>query len=213
MKKLLLPLLCIVLINFISCKDIDPKADSEYNLEIPEVIVQNELPPDSATVSKAWEKHMTPTKTHEIMAKDNGIWEEEITMWSSRKSEPVKATFRVENKMILGGRYQEATHKGNMMGMPFEGKSTLAYDNTAQEYISTWVDNMGTGIMVMKGKFNSDTKSINFEGKTIDPLTRKEKKVKEIFTYIDENTQKMEMFDTDYDGKQFKSMEAILKRK
>ncbi len=213
MKKLLLPLLCIVLINFISCKDIDPKADSEYNLEIPEVIVQNELPPDSATVSKAWEKHMTPSKTHEIMAKDNGIWEEEIIMWSSRKSEPVKATFRVENKMILGGRYQEATHKGNMMGMPFEGKSTLAYDNTAQEYISTWVDNMGTGIMVMKGKFNSDTKSINFEGKTIDPLTRKEKKVKEIFTYIDENTQKMEMFDTDYDGKEFKSMEAILKRK
>ncbi|WP_445458347.1 DUF1579 domain-containing protein [Flavobacterium sp. HNIBRBA15423] len=213
MKKLLLPLLCIVLINFISCKDIDPKADSEYNLEIPEVIVQNELPPDSATVSKAWEKHMTPSKTHEIMAKDNGIWEEEIIMWSSRKSEPVKATFRVENKMILGGRYQEATHKGDMMGMPFEGKSTLAYDNTAQEYISTWVDNMGTGIMVMKGKFNSDTKSINFEGKTIDPLTRKEKKVKEIFTYIDENTQKMEMFDTDYDGKEFKSMEAILKRK
>jgi len=213
MKKLLLPLLCIVLINFISCKDIDPKADSEYNLEIPEVIVQNELPPDSATVSKAWEKHMTPSKTHEIMAKDNGIWEEEITMWYSRKSEPVKATFIVENKMILGGRYQEATHKGNMMGMPFEGKSTLAYDNTAQEYVSTWVDNMGTGIMVMKGKFNSDTKSINFEGKTIDPLTRKEKKVKEIFTYIDENTQKMEMFDTDYDGKEFKSMEAILKRK
>lgn len=213
MKKLLLPLLCIVLINFISCKDIDPKADSEYNLEIPEVIVQNELPPDSATISRAWEKHMTPSKTHEIMAKDNGIWEEEIIMWSSRKSEPVKATFRVENKMILGGRYQEATHKGDMMGMPFEGKSTLAYDNTAQEYISTWVDNMGTGIMVMKGQFNSDTKSINFEGKTIDPLTRKEKKVKEIFTYIDENTQKMEMFDTDYDGKEFKSMEAILKRK
>ncbi|NHN24300.1 DUF1579 domain-containing protein [Flavobacterium jejuense] len=213
MKKLLLPLFSIIFINFISCKDIDPKVDNEYNLEIPEVIVQNELPPDSATINRAWEKHMTPSKTHEIMAQDNGVWEEEITMWASRKSDPVKSTFKVINKMILGGRYQESTHKGDMMGMPFEGISTLAYDNTAQEYVSTWIDNMGTGIMVMKGQFNSDTKSINFEGKTIDPLTRKEKKLKEIFTYIDSNTQKIEMFDIDYDGKQFKSMEAILKRK
>ena len=181
--RAILPLL-LIFSCFYSCKDITPKADGEYNLEIPEVVVQNELPPDSATVSKAWEKHMTPTKTHEIMANDNGVWEEDLTIWATRKSEPVKATFRVENKMILGGRYQESTHKGTMMGVPFEGKSTLAYDNTSQEYISTWIDNMGTGILVMKGHFNSDTKSINLEGKTVDPLTRKEKKIKEYYKMI-----------------------------
>ncbi|WP_130736251.1 DUF1579 domain-containing protein [Flavobacterium sp. J27] len=210
--KTTLPLL-LVFISLISCKDITPKSEGEYNLEIPEVVVQNDLPPDSATVSKAWEKHMTPSKTHEIMTRDNGQWEEKITMWAHRKSEPTTHTLAVENKMILGGRYQQSTHKGDIMGMPFEGVSTLAYDNTAQEYISTWIDNMGTGILVMKGQFNSDTKSINMEGITVDPLTRKEKKIKEIFTYVDDNTQKMEMFDTDYDGKEFKSMEAILKRK
>lgn len=212
MKKVVLPLL-IVFSSISSCKDITPKADGEYNLEIPEVIVKNELPPDSASISKAWTKHMTPTKTHEMMAKDNGIWEEQMTMWETRKSEPIKTVFRVENKMILGGRYQESTHKGEFMGMPFEGKSTLAYNNTTQEYVSTWIDNMGTGIMIMKGHFNTTTKSINMEGKVVDPLTRKEKKVKEIYTFIDDNTQKMEMFDTGYDGKEFKSMEAILKRK
>ncbi len=212
MKKVVLPLL-IVFSSISSCKDITPKADGEYNLEIPEVIVKNELPPDSASISKAWTKHMTPSKSHEIMAKDNGIWEEQMTMWETRKSEPIKTVFKVENKMILGGRYQESTHKGEFMGMPFEGKSTLAYNNTTQEYVSTWIDNMGTGIMIMKGHFNTNTKSINMEGKVVDPLTRKEKKVKEIYTFIDDNTQKMEMFDTGYDGKEFKSMEAILKRK
>lgn len=212
MKKVVLPLL-IVFSSISSCKDITPKADGEYNLEIPEVIVKNELPPDSATVSQAWTKHMTPSKTHEMMAKDNGIWIEEMTMWETRKSEPIKTVFRVENKMILGGRYQESTHKGDFMGMHFEGISTLAYNNTTQEYVSTWIDNMGTGIMIMKGHFNTKTKSINMEGKVVDPLTRKEKKVKEIYTFIDDNTQKMEMFDTGYDGKEFKSMEAILKRK
>lgn len=206
-------LLLIVFSSFISCKDIMPKADGEYSLEIPEVIVQNELPPDSAKVNDAWMKHMTPSKTHEIMAKDNGVWDEQMTMWETRRSEPTKTVFRVENKMVLGGRYQESTHKGTVMGMPFEGKSTLAYNNTTQEYVSTWIDNMGTGIIIMKGHFNDKTKSINFEGKVVDPLTRKEKKVREIYTYIDDNTQKMEMFDTGYDGKEFKNMEAILKRK
>ncbi|NJM80335.1 MAG: DUF1579 domain-containing protein [Flavobacterium sp.] len=212
MKKVVLPLLTIFA-STISCKDITPKADGEYNLEIPEVIVKNELPPDSATVSQAWMKHMTPSKSHEMMARDNGIWEEQMTMWETRKSEPIKAVFKVENKMILGGRYQQSTHKGEFMGMPFEGISTLAYNNTTQEYVSTWVDNMGTGITIMRGRFNTSTKSINMEGKVVDPLTRKEKKVKEIFTFIDDNTQKMVMFDTGYDGKEFKSMEAILKRK
>ena len=212
MRTAKLPLL-LIFISIISCKDITPKADGEYNFEIPEVIVQNQLPPDSTTVSNAWIKHMTPSKIHEKMAKDNGLWTEEITMWENRKSEPSKAIFTVDNHMILGGRYQESVHKGQFMGMPFEGKSTLAFNNTTQEYISTWIDNIGTGIMIMKGHFNSDTKSIDLEGKVVDPLTRKEKKVREIYTFVDSNTHKMEMFDTGYDGKEFKSMEAILKRK
>ena len=197
----------------ISCKDITPKADGEYNFEIPEVIVQNQLPPDSATVSNAWIKHMTPSKIHETLAKDNGQWSEEMTIWESRKSEPTTTTFKVDIRMILGGRYQESIHKGSIMGMSFEGRNTLAFNNTTQEYVSTWIDNMGTGIIIMKGHFNAGTKSIDLEGKVVDPLTRKEKKVREIYTFVDSNTHRMEMFDTGYDGKEFKSMEAILKRK
>ncbi len=33
------------------------------------------------------------------------------------------------------------------MGMPFEGMGIDGYDNLAKQYVSTWVDNMGTGIM------------------------------------------------------------------
>lgn len=46
----------------------------------------------------------------------------------------------------------------------------------------------------------------------VDPVTKKEKQIKEILTHIDENTQKMEMFDIE-NGKEFKSMEILLKRK
>jgi predicted RNA-binding protein len=47
----------------------------------------------------------------------------------------------------------------------------------------------------------------------VDPVTKKAKKVKEVITYIDDNNQKMEMFDVLEDGKEFKSMQVVSKRK
>ena len=47
----------------------------------------------------------------------------------------------------------------------------------------------------------------------VDPVTGKEKKIKEIITYIDVDNQKMEMFDINADGKEFKTMEILSKRR
>ena len=54
----------------------------------------------------------------------------------------------------MGGRYQEGTYSGDMFGMPFEGRGMVAYDNATEEFVSTWIDNMGTGMMVTKGKYD-----------------------------------------------------------
>ena len=54
-------------------------------------------------------------------------------------------------KMVMGDRYLDETYTGTMMGMPFEGHSTMAYDNVQKKYLSTWIDNMGTGIMFGSG--------------------------------------------------------------
>jgi hypothetical protein len=35
--------------------------------------------------------------------------------------------------------------------MPFEGRGTEAYDNITKQYVNTWIDNMGTGIMHSTG--------------------------------------------------------------
>ena len=72
---------------------------------------------------------------------------------------------------------------------------------------------MGTGIMVMRGNYDEASKTIKMEGKVTDPMTKKTKKVREVITVIDPNTQKVEMYDMTPDGKEFKSMEIMLKRK
>ena len=51
----------------------------------------------------------------------------------------------------LGGRYVIGKFAGTMMGQPFEGMSTMGYDNAKKMFTSTWVDNMGTGIVHYDG--------------------------------------------------------------
>jgi hypothetical protein len=161
---------------------------------------------------KAWMSYMTPSDMHKMLAKDDGEWNEEITMWMAPGAPPTKSTATVTNKMIMGGRYQESKHTGNFMGMPFEGYGITGYDNAKKVFVYSWVDNMGTGIMVMEGKWDEKSKSIHFTGKATDPSTMKDTPVREVFTWIDNNKQKMEMYMTQ-GGKEYKSMEILLTRR
>ncbi len=204
-----------LLVAFSSCKE-TVKVDLTTDKTDTVVVESSETPeapkPDSATVANAWEAYMTPSKAHEMLAKDTGTWDADMTFYSPDSPEPMKYKATATYKMILGGKYQEGNYSGNMMGMPFEGKGLVAFDNATQEYVSTWIDNMGTGMLISKGKYDEASKTLTFLGTMVDPVTKKEKQIKEIITYIDENTQKMEMFDVD-NGKEFKSMEILSKRK
>jgi hypothetical protein len=119
---------------------------------------------------------------------------------------PQKSNATVTNKMILGDRYKESNWKGNMMNMPFEGTATTGYDNAKKMFISTWVDNMGTGIMYMDGTWDDAAKTVTLKGKQTDPMTRNSTDIKETYKIVDDNNQVMEMFLT-VDGKEFKTME------
>ena len=172
----------------------------------------NQLIAQSEAEMKAWMAYMTPSDVHKMMAKSDGEWNEDITMWMAPGAPPTKSTATAVNRMIMGGRYQESKHTGNFMGMPFEGYSLLGYDNAKKTFMSTWVDNMGTGIMYMEGKWDDKTKTIHLTGTTIDPSTGKDMKIRETFKLVDDNTQLLEMYCTK-DGKEYKNMEIKFTRK
>jgi len=115
--------------------------------------------------------------------------------------------------MILGGRFQQSEHSGCFGGMPFEGLSLVGYDNTKKVFVSTWMDNMGTMVMHLEGPWNPATKTISLSGLCTSPLDGKQVKMREVFTYVDDNTQRMTMYGPDMTGKEFKTMEIVFKRK
>ncbi|EJG00923.1 DUF1579 domain-containing protein [Flavobacterium sp. F52] len=212
--KRLTATLAIITLCFISCKkevkeeSTTPAATDSVKTEEPVA----EAPLDSAAQMKAWQEYATPGDPHKMLADEVGTWNCDMTFWSDANAKPEKETSVAEIKMVLGGRFQEATYKGTMMGQPFEGKGTVGYNNASKEYISTFIDNMGTGMMTSRGKYNESTKSIEYFGEMADPVTAKNIKYREVYTIVDAKTRKMEMYDTK-NGTEYKSMEIVMTKK
>jgi len=177
---------------------------------------KTETPPapmsDSAMM-KAWQDFMTPGDMHKWMAKTNGTWEGEVTQWMDPKAPPTKAKAVNVQSSALGGRYVIGKFTSTMMGMPFEGMSTMGYDNAKKMFTSTWMDNLGTGIVYMNGTYDETTKTLNLKGHQTDFLTGKDSEIREEMTMIDNDSYSMTMYGTGMDGKEAKFMEGVFKRK
>ena len=153
----------------------------------------------------AWMEYMTPGPMHEMMAKTTGEWNVNTKFWMDPAGEPMETEGKATVEMILGGRYMKSTHTGTMMGMPFEGINLQGYDNASGEFTAIWIDNMGTGISVSKGKYDEATNSINFEGSMFDPMKKEDISFRQVVKIIDNHHHLFEMH-MNYNGNEFKSM-------
>lgn len=171
------------------------------------------VPVDSATAMKTMMEVGTPGDEQALLAKGDGSWKAETTMWMAPDSPPMTVEAVVTNKMILGGRYQKMSFKGEMMGSPFEGESITGYDKARKVWTSTWIDNMSTGIMTMDGTWDPATKTVTYTGQMLCPANGQMCEMKQVMRMIDDNNQVMEMYGPDMKtGKPYKSMEMKLKR-
>ncbi|MDZ7626626.1 MAG: DUF1579 domain-containing protein [Ignavibacteriaceae bacterium] len=162
---------------------------------------------DQAAQMQIWTEYMTPGPMHEMLAKSVGDWKTISRFWMDPAGEPMETEGTGKTEMILGGRYQKSTHKSSMMGMETEGIFIMGYDNATQEFTSTWIDNMGTGTAVAKGRYDERTKiPLLLNGTMVDPMSKQEMNFREILKFLDDDHQLLEMYVV-YNGQEFKSME------
>ena len=197
--------------NFAQTKKTTQVAKPKKAVEAPKKTVATE--PNQDDMMKAWQTYMTPTDVHKMIAQSDGVWTGEVSHWMTPDAAATTSECHCTNRMVMGGRYQVSDYTGDFMGSPFEGMGTLAFDNAKKVFISTWIDNMGTGVMVLQGPWDEKTRSISLKGTMVDPMTGKDTKAEEKFTIVDDNTQVMEMFAPRPDGKgMFKTMSIKFKR-
>ena len=126
---------------------------------------------DETAVMAAYEKAMTPGEHHAKLALLEGNWAMTVTVWMQPGAEPTVSSATSTSKMVMGGRYMLDTVEGTAMGMPFSGMGWTGYDNVDQQYESTWIDNLGTGIYTYHGQWDDEVNGIVMHGSYTDPVT------------------------------------------
>ena len=166
---------------------------------------------DMAAMMKA----MTPGDQHKQLSRMAGDWTFTNKMWMAPDAPPAESNGTMHAEMILGGRYVQSVWKGNMMGQPFEGRGTDGYDNLSQKHVSSWVDNMGTGIMYSTGTCDASGKvcTSTTAADMMDPMTGQMTSTRMVVTWKDDKNFGMEMYMKPAGGAETKSMEMTVTKK
>lgn len=174
-----------------------------------------QLPPGWTTEDMmACQKAGTPGEQHANMAKGVGTWNGKCEMWMAPGTPSMKNDCVCVVTSLMDGRYVQVDNKGEMPGMGmFHGMGINGFDNVSGKYVSTWIDNMGTGIMNGTGELSKDGKVMTWNYTYNCPITKKPAILREVETHADANTMKLEMFGNDpKTGKEFKMMQIDFTR-
>jgi hypothetical protein len=108
----------------------------------------------------------------------------------------------------MDGRYVKTEMAGEMPGMgAFTGFGIAGFDNVSQKFVSTWIDNQGTGIGYGTGELSPDGKTLTWEFNFNCPITKQPTVMREVDTVTGPNSKTLEMFGPDpKTGKEFQMM-------
>ena len=156
-----------------------------------------DAPPAPTAEQKAMMEKMTKAATpgpqHAMLMKMAGEWNATVK-YQMDPSQPWQEEHSTSTVSNLMDRYSQEVTNGSMMGQPFSGMGITGYDNVLGKYVSTWVDNMGTGIMTSTGTPDASGKVINWVGSMSDPLTGKATKERMVTTFVDDDHHTFEMY-------------------
>jgi len=168
---------------------------------------------DESAIMEAWQAAATPGIAHKGLAAMEGNWTAKVKTWMSPTAPPTESDATSENRMALGGRFLEQRFQGSFMGQPFTGIGYTGYDNVRKKYVASWIDSMGTAMMVTEGSGDAGGKVITTTGTMPDAVTKKTVAVKAVTTIVDADHTTFEMWEPDPTGRVFKTLEIHYVRK
>jgi hypothetical protein len=159
-------------------------------------------------------------ENHKLLASMAGTWSYTVKMYMDPSGKPTESTGSVVRTAVMEGRYVTGDYTGKfkmpgadgkMMEMNFKGMSMDGYDNVKKKFVSGWVDNMGTGIMLSEGTYDAATKTFTYTGE-YEMMPGMKSKVREVVKTPDSSHMSMEYFEDRGQG-ETKTMEIDYTRK
>ena len=160
-----------------------------------------------------------PSENHKLLADLVGSWDCKITFWMSPGAPPTVSLGTAVRKSVMDGRYfiLDTASKMDMPGpdgkmhpVDFKGMQVDGYDNAKEKFFATWIDNMGTGLLVSEGSYDPASKTFTYHlEEEMVPGTKT--KVRETVKIVDKDHHLFEWYE-DHGGKEEKTMEITYAR-
>ncbi len=178
--------------------------------------------PNEAEMMKQMMEMAKLNDNHKLLASTAGKWAFTVKMWMNGdpNSKPEISKGTATREAMMGGRFvvmsvegkmEMPRPDGKMKAVTFRGHGTDGYDNAKQKFVSTWFDNMSTGIMMSEGTYDPATKSLTYTGE-MEPLPGMKQQVKEVLSFPDKDHMKLDWFEN-RGGQEVKTMEIDYTRK
>jgi hypothetical protein len=161
-------------------------------------------------------------ENHKLLADLVGTWGYTVKMWMNPdpNAKPEESKGTAVRKSMMDGRFfvVDATGKMEMPGadgkkkeMTFKGMGIDGYDNVKKKFVGTWMDNMGTGVMMSEGDYDPATKTFTYASE-YEAIPGMKTKIREVVKIVDKDHHTFEWYE-DRGGKEVKTMEISYARK
>ena len=181
--------------------------------------------PSAADMQKMMQQMMEMSKlneNHKLLTSLDGTWDYTVKMWmdGSTSGKPQESKGTATRKSIMGGRYvmmdvggkmQMPDETGKMKDVMFKGMAMEGYDNVKKKFVSSWVDNMGTGIEFSEGTYDPATKSFTYTSE-IEPMPGMKTQIREVVKVPDSKHMMLEWYENQA-GQEKKTMEISYTKK
>lgn len=154
-----------------------------------------------------------PGKEHEALKVFEGEWTFEGKFFMDPAQPAVQMKGTETSKMVVGGFYLNSDVKGQLLGMPFEGRWTMTYSSFKKKYQVAWIDNMMPHLFTSEGDVDATGKIYDLHGTGFDPSTGKEQKERWVVEVKDADTHTMTFYGPGPDGKEKKTGEITYTKK
>jgi Protein of unknown function (DUF1579) len=157
-----------------------------------------------------------------LLADLAGTWDFTVKMWmggdTSKKPDESKGT--ATRKAIMDGRFfvSDVSWKmempdpdGKKKQMDFKGMTIEGYDNIKNKFVSTWLDNIATVILLLEGTYDPGGKTFTYNGECV-MMPGVHVRFREVVKVLDKDHHAMEWYD-DSGGQEMKLMQIGYTRK
>ncbi len=154
----------------------------------------------------AWQAYATPGAEQTWLSTQAGTFITKAKFRMDPSAPWMESDGLVVRAMDMGGRFLIEDFTGSMMGMPFRGRGTTGWDNGRRVFVTTWYDNMSTGIAQGVGQWNEDRTKVNWEITQTDPMKKAPITTKADWWWKKNGTQVFDSWMPTPTGEQFHAM-------